>query len=443
MPNNEKTGRLDFVNFIVRDTYYAIDVSCVKEISKIGKITPLPNAYEFILGAYNLRGEVIPILDMRKMLGLGSSTRIDSLYQVIILHLNEHLIGITVDKILSVITYNSAEIEEAHEYVTSLGQDFMKGIFYYNKNLFWYIDAQKLLGKGSGIEYYKNVLESKKKDLERTAQEISQNVSEDAGVSTLSENKQAGDFEEKLLLKSLYVEVQKLFFESKNYFVNEMQQDWIMAELGKLSRLQDELRKLEEGDLTLVNKLLEQYASKDADTFWSDETVKELAEVLQQIPAKNLRVLDIGCGQGYSSYSLATLVKHSHPDNQLAFYACDKNLEAITLAVKLHCDAQNAPEYMKKSLNGSQFKEEIVHCIHFEYHDILEENFYEDIDIVLIRDLFIEFNSEQKRNVLNLINKITHTGAILIIGDNEKLINDEGTWKENTISTMSVYDKIK
>ena len=98
----ENAAIVDFkmVTFSLADKDYSIDIMHVKEIAKAGRFTYVPNTLPFVLGVYNLRGEIIPILDLRIFFNIEVPERQENkLENMLILQVEDQKFGVVVDKI--------------------------------------------------------------------------------------------------------------------------------------------------------------------------------------------------------------------------------------------------------------------------------------------------------------------------------------------------------
>lgn len=103
-------GAGQYIAFTVGEQEYCVDIMAVREIRGWTKATQTPNAPREILGVVNLRGTVIPIMDMRVRFGFGR-TETSHIHVVIILSLETRLIGILVDTVSDILTVTGREIQ--------------------------------------------------------------------------------------------------------------------------------------------------------------------------------------------------------------------------------------------------------------------------------------------------------------------------------------------
>lgn len=107
---------------------YAVPIHDVKEVVKTPEITPVPNSPDFILGIINLRGNIIPILDLQKVFALKSVEKEKQKYHVLVTQ-TESPYGILVNKVTEVISVVEGSIQEAPEVTANkIAQDYVQGV---------------------------------------------------------------------------------------------------------------------------------------------------------------------------------------------------------------------------------------------------------------------------------------------------------------------------
>jgi len=146
--NVAKNNIHQFLTFVLNSEIYGIDILSIKEIIEYGNITRVPLVAEFIAGVTNLRGSVVPVIDLAERFSLHPTTRTKRSSIVIIeLKSNDQslVIGITVDEVNEVIDVPSKEIEPTPEFGTKIRTDFIKGMAKVNKCLLILLDVEKIL----------------------------------------------------------------------------------------------------------------------------------------------------------------------------------------------------------------------------------------------------------------------------------------------------------
>ena len=127
MTSEEKVAESQLVVFALEDEEFACNINDVREVLKMVKITPLPNALHFIEGVINLRGEVIPVIDLRKRFGLSYIERDDN-SRIIIVEVSSKMVGLIVDKVSEVISLSDKQIQDAPEQLTGNRTQLIMGV---------------------------------------------------------------------------------------------------------------------------------------------------------------------------------------------------------------------------------------------------------------------------------------------------------------------------
>lgn len=141
---NLDTTEQKYVIFKLKDEYYGIDINNVKSIEKAQDFTRVPNAKNFIKGVINLRGEVIPVIDLRKRLGFQEKEE-DSNSRIIIVMLYDIQIGLLVDSSSEVITFDESEKDSAQALNENEIDDFANHIGKKDGRLVILVDLMKII----------------------------------------------------------------------------------------------------------------------------------------------------------------------------------------------------------------------------------------------------------------------------------------------------------
>jgi purine-binding chemotaxis protein CheW len=116
------------VGFMLGGEDLAIDISQVREIIRIPKITAVPNSSGFVEGVINLRGQVTTVLNLGKRLGIEDAVPDEKEGKIIIIEANEKAFGIIVDNVLGVVNVESENITDPASLLGAEKADFIKGI---------------------------------------------------------------------------------------------------------------------------------------------------------------------------------------------------------------------------------------------------------------------------------------------------------------------------
>ncbi len=134
----------EFLAFTLGKEEYGIDILKVQEIRGYEAVTRIANAPEFIKGVVNLRGIIVPIVDMRIKFNLGEPTY-DQFTVVIILNIGGRIVGMVVDSVSDVITLNPGQVKPAPEMGTAFNTDYLIGLGTLDERMLILIDIDKLM----------------------------------------------------------------------------------------------------------------------------------------------------------------------------------------------------------------------------------------------------------------------------------------------------------
>ncbi|HVK93402.1 MAG TPA: chemotaxis protein CheW [Noviherbaspirillum sp.] len=134
----------EFLAFTLGKEEYGIDILKVQEIRGYETVTRIANAPDFIKGVVNLRGIIVPIVDMRIKFHLGEPTY-DQFTVVIILNISGRVVGMVVDSVSDVITLSPEQIKPAPEMGTALNTDYLIGLGTVDQRMLILVDIDRLM----------------------------------------------------------------------------------------------------------------------------------------------------------------------------------------------------------------------------------------------------------------------------------------------------------
>ena len=145
-PASEKGGK--YLTFILEGEEYGIGILKVKEIIGLMPITPVPQTPQFVKGVINLRGKVIPVVDLRLKFGMQSAGYSERTCIIVVETLTEAgsgMIGSVVDSVSEVIQARSEDIEEAPSFGSRLKTDYILGMAKVDGKVKILLDIDKVL----------------------------------------------------------------------------------------------------------------------------------------------------------------------------------------------------------------------------------------------------------------------------------------------------------
>jgi len=135
---------IQLVSFILEDVEYGIDILSVHEIMRIPEITRLPNTPSFIVGVINLRGNIIPVVDVRLRFGMLHAD-VTELTRIIVIETNDKLVGLMVDNVYQVVRLLQNSIDPPSEMIEGISEDYIMGIGRLRNRLIVILNLKKIL----------------------------------------------------------------------------------------------------------------------------------------------------------------------------------------------------------------------------------------------------------------------------------------------------------
>jgi purine-binding chemotaxis protein CheW len=135
---------LQFVTFTLNNEEYAVDILIVQEINRITEITKVPNSPDYVEGVVNLRGKVIPVINLRKKFGFEEKS-IDDTSRIIIMDIQGITYGVIVDSVSEVLRVPSSTVEPTPPMSSAESSKFIKGLAKLDGRLIILIDIDNLI----------------------------------------------------------------------------------------------------------------------------------------------------------------------------------------------------------------------------------------------------------------------------------------------------------
>lgn len=127
--DSEDEGLMQLVGFGVASERFGVDILMVQEIIRSAEVTRVPNSPEFIEGVLNLRGNIVPVIDLRKRLNLYNEETSEKKCWTLILNIESKVVGFIVDKVTEVIKIEESRIEMAPEIIVAgLESQYIEGV---------------------------------------------------------------------------------------------------------------------------------------------------------------------------------------------------------------------------------------------------------------------------------------------------------------------------
>ena len=140
----ETTDLIQLVSFKVGTEEFGVDILKVQEIIRMLKITKVPNAPDFVEGVINLRGRIIPVIDLRKRLSINEKNH-DSKTRIIVVDITGNIVGFIVDEVNEVLRISKDVIENPPDLVAKVNSDFITSVAKLEDRIIILLDLVNLL----------------------------------------------------------------------------------------------------------------------------------------------------------------------------------------------------------------------------------------------------------------------------------------------------------
>jgi purine-binding chemotaxis protein CheW len=140
----------EFISFAIGDEQYGVDIMAVREIKGWSGVTQLPNQPDYMRGVLNLRGVMVPIVDLRCRFGLGL-TEATPVHVVIVVQVDNRTIGLLADRVLDIISAQAAQVQPVPQVSRNIRADFLSGLVTIDETMIALIDLDCLLSERTDV----------------------------------------------------------------------------------------------------------------------------------------------------------------------------------------------------------------------------------------------------------------------------------------------------
>jgi purine-binding chemotaxis protein CheW len=145
MRNDDNSqSRRQFITFRSGTQEFAADIMAIREIRGWTETTPLPHAPHYVRGVINLRGVVLPVVDLKARLGLGT-TDANPKDVIVVIQSGERTIGLLVDGVSDILTVTASDIQPTPELAREADSEFVEGIAVLSERMVTILSMEKLI----------------------------------------------------------------------------------------------------------------------------------------------------------------------------------------------------------------------------------------------------------------------------------------------------------
>lgn len=134
----------ELISFAIGDEQYGVDIMAVREIKGWSEISHLPKQPEFVRGVLNLRGVMVPIIDLRCRFG-GGLTEATPLHVVIIVQIEDQQVGLLADRVLDIVAFETSQMQPVPQVSRNSRTDFLSGLLTIEGGMIAMININHLL----------------------------------------------------------------------------------------------------------------------------------------------------------------------------------------------------------------------------------------------------------------------------------------------------------
>ncbi|MDR2542357.1 MAG: chemotaxis protein CheW [Treponema sp.] len=420
----EKVEDVDFkmITFSLAGKDYGVDIMNVKEIAKADKFTFVPNAATYIRGVYNLRGDIIPIIDLRLFFHLPVETN-EGLENLLILRINDQVYGTIVDKIDKVVGINHEAIQPPHPIFGDINIKYISGVVEKQGDLYIILDVIRIF----------TVSDDDKKQSRSGVSDSGVYVPPPSGDS--SQRDRVSGFAD-----SAIGFIQESLEALRRFVVTGINEKWLQKRFSEWSVGRSgsalQLRSASEAD-----DFLSPFNSPCSGDFWSDSYANAISRILPDSSSTIINVWNIGCSKGYETYSFACILRSRYPDARIKIWANDNDIMAVSGAPNISFSLEELPDYCRpytvRGQSGYSFDQVIRDSITFEFHDITNENPLPDLDIILARDVISFLPESDQAGIVSSFSEKLKNRGVVIMGRNEEL--NGVIWQSIADDPISAY----
>jgi purine-binding chemotaxis protein CheW len=420
----ERADTVDFkmVTFSLAGKDYGVDIMNVKEIAKADKFTYVPNAASFVRGVYNLRGDIIPIVDLRAFFHLPVEKRNDNLENMLILRIEDRVYGTIVDKIDKVVGINSDSIQPPHPIFGDINIKFISGVVEKQGDLYIILDVIRIFTQS----------EEEKQKPRPAIQESADVYYTPPAQEAAAGGQGASDSAIGFIKESLPA--------LKHFYPSDINDEWIRRRFADWSGTRSG-NDLQLKDAAEADEYLSAFYSPDSGRFWDDDYAAIIKGMLPELTSNTIQVWNLGCGKGYETFSFACILKLRYPGGNIKIWANDNDIMSISQAPNMIFDLDDLPEYCRgfttKGRSGYSFNQAVKDSIVFEYHDILNDNPLPDLDIILARDILSFIPVQDQEKLIAGFGEKLKSRGLVILGRNE--IMPASGWRSVAKDPVSAF----
>lgn len=435
-----EVSELKIITFTLAGKEYGIDIMQVKEISRMMEFTYIPNAPFYVRGVYNLRGEIISVIDLRLLFHLplpenDLAESEEDVENLIVLQFGDYYLGVVVDKVDKVCSVRYADVQSAHPLFSDISIKYINGLVHHDNRLYILLNVNLLAdgesAGGFGSEAVSISLEQMTPAADKIQKTFVKRIDEEPPVKEEHEGDLHEDSPSSVAAESVKTEDDQALFEQFTaglesicgFYVNE----WSYRAV--YDAFSDYLKKNGSAPnfhtLSEYAQLLPFLTKEEEEDIWSNEYFDAIKSLSFDTSDKNFNVWVSWCGYGHSAYSLAAALLSKKSDLPLRVWATDDDLLKISMGPNLMIQNidPSSPliDYAEETKNGFKFKKNLAEKLLFEYHSVENGNQFPKMKFIVAKGRTSYYNKETAGKVIFELCSKLDNGGYIMVADYESL----------------------
>jgi purine-binding chemotaxis protein CheW len=143
--------QVEFITFAIGDDQYGVDIMAVREIKGWTGVTPLPRQPDYVRGVLNLRGAMVPIVDLRCRFGQGT-TEATPMHIAIIVEIDGQQVGLLADRVLYIVSFDTGKVQPVPQVARGTRAEMLSGLVTVESGMIALIDLGRLVPSEDALE---------------------------------------------------------------------------------------------------------------------------------------------------------------------------------------------------------------------------------------------------------------------------------------------------
>lgn len=408
------TSTNQLVTFQLEDDHFGIDIMVTQEILKLNQLRKIPNSPFYFEGMLDLRGEVLPVVNFKKLFKFGTFD-LSKEKGIIILRIGNQHFGVVIDKILRVITLEKKEVKKVPESFSKALKQYIIGVIEHQDELISILDVQ-------------SIFQTVDKDIVLSGENEFLDFRRDKfELLNLEEEKEINRFIESIDYKQNLVTSVGI----RNYFSRSK-----LKNRTSIKELTQNLKKvISSSGYSVFQQDKTQLFFDHFDDFYDFLAILEHVIIPMKIKKndKKLKIVHLDCGKGMVTYSILFILKAFLPNFdswKVEIFAFGDKFDEINQANKGTYTAENLIQMNKNELSLFFEKKEK----HYQVYDELKEkvvfhfgstkNFekVKDVDLFFCRGIFSKMENQAIPRLIVAIKESLSFAGILLLSEIEDLL---------------------